>query len=257
MNLKILSIFKSVSEKILIAVDPNPRTRVDFFAGSGGLPLTKILINKNFWQMDPKQIFKEMALHKYGVLCGAAAWLLMKVYEEQGYSSWTYSCGSPPESYITHAVTIVKNKKKYFLLDPTTGLFICLGTINQNWQLAIYKKSKILKNKKQLLLPVNFLEEISELAFLMPPLENRKKSYFNNLRAGVSLYKNAYCRPDVFNRHPWWTETSLFLSSKKMKPVPNSLFFLPMAVYSSQDGYITNPNIKNKSSELLKKFYCK
>lgn len=150
-----------------------------------------------------------------------------------------------------------KVKKSIFLLDPTTGLFICLGTFNSNWQLAIYKKSKICKIKKELLLPVNFLDEISESAFLMPPLKNRKKSYFKNLRPGESLYKNAYCGQDAFNRHPWWTETSMFLESKKMKPVPNSLFFLPMAVYSTHDGYITNPNINNKSSELLKKFYCK
>ena len=111
MDFKLRLILKSVSEKILHAVDPNPRSRVKFFAGSGALSLKNVLISDNFWQMNANQIFKDMAKYKYGVLCGAAAWLLMKVYEEEGYSSWTYSCGSPPESFITHAVTLVKNNK--------------------------------------------------------------------------------------------------------------------------------------------------
>lgn len=193
---------------------------------------------------------------KYGVLCGGAAWLCMKVYEENGYSSWTYHCGNPPESYITHVVTLVRDENnQYYLQDATVGLSIFLGGLDSDWRVSIYKNGTFLPVCKQLLIPANSLDQISDDAFMMPPKLQRKESCFKKIRTGVGLYTEGWCGPKVFNRHPWWPETEKFLEKKGLETVPLSLFLLPMAVFSTQDGYVTNAHDKNESSRLLRKFY--
>lgn len=70
-----------------------------------------------------QEVFSRFKKNEGGVWCAGAANILTKVYLSKGVRAFTLSYGFIKEGLLTHAVTVVKTKKGWFIQDPYFNLF--------------------------------------------------------------------------------------------------------------------------------------
>lgn len=188
---------------------------------------------------------------------GGAAWALMQVYECLGYEAYTYDCGDPPDSYLTHVVTLVRSRNhNWYLHCAQTGLTLNFGrsprslksTFRRIWSGKSKPDSYSAKIEKNLIFPVDNIDEIYPESFMIPTAVNLDRSKFSRIRDKVGIYKSLVDY-SVLERHPWWPETKYFLEQAGMStPSPLGLLLFPLGVANSVHGWVgLNDNLPDSN----------
>lgn len=230
-----------------LVVDPRPRKRTDFLSPREGSLVHKVLIPQDYWRWPLQDIYQYLSTYRGGVLCGGAAWALMRVYDYLGLEAYTFNVGRPPESFISHVVVLVRSPTRHwYLQDPSTGLTVELGITVRDWEASFSNwmngcsdvanlSSKV---RKSLILPVNSINEVSAGAYLIPPEPYRNPKSFRAIKDGVSLYNNVSVTWKSLGSHPWWPEAANFLSNSGVQnPHPGHLFLYPLGISSVNYGW--------------------
>lgn len=232
----------------------------DFSAGSGGRAVSGWHAPDDYWRRSLEELHVSLRGFDYCVTCGATAWILMKVFEAFGFDAWTLDLGKPPDSRITHVVTLVRVGRNLEVFDSDTGLVMRLGGGSEEIALSLEAHIKNPPDfgeasyfvEKTIMINVDSFSDLPNYHYLLPELVERRETDFKRIRNGMGVFRGIRINPDNLMANPLWPDAGKWLQSQGLPAHPLSIFLFPQGISSLWHGWVDERTSgDNESTDLF------